>query len=467
MIPGHRSIRWQILGSQVLLLIGVILGFGTLAFVLVRANQYARIDAELERRLGVVAFGVAPKRTASGFEVTFELRPEEGSLFGPETTHDYHYRVWLLPDDTEFLSDNAPSELEKPELSELSTASRIYQYGKRREAAKVLIRTGADSPRALLIVGCDVSSIASELARFRWLFSAGGLAILVLGTGTSWWISGRAIKPISTIGETARNIAEGEVSERIDVGHVENELGELAGVLNESFDRLQDAQARQAQFTADASHELRTPAFVILSQAQSALRKDRSTEEYRRAFEICEKAAKHIGDLVEGLLTLARRDSGEDTIHHEPCDLAAITEDAQMLLMTPAEKKGVTLETNLKPATVQGDKQALRQLVINLTNNAIQYTPEGGSIEVAVESHGEWVHLSVTDDGPGIAEADLPHIFDRFYRADKTRTAGSGNVGLGLSICQMIVDTHGGEIRAENRADGETGAIFRVELPAG
>ncbi len=312
-------------------------------------------------------------------------------------------------------------------------------------------------PLAVAVVGISTATTQAELERFAFLLTLTGSCVFVIGLAVGWLVSGRAIRPIKTISATAKTIAEGNLSERIDVGNTQSELGELAAVLNDTFER-------QAQFTADASHELRTPTFVILSQAQSALRRERSKEENRKGFEICERAARQLQDLIEALLFLTRIDGGENHQDRDPCDLGTIATEGVALLQPLATSRDINLRVDSEPASVEGDARQLRQVVSNLVGNAIEHIRPGGNVHVTVAKKDQSAILKVSDNGPGIHSDDTPHIFDRFYRADKSRSSADGHLGLGLAICKVIVEAHDGSIEVSSQI-GE-GSVFTVTIPA-
>jgi heavy metal sensor kinase len=312
-------------------------------------------------------------------------------------------------------------------------------------------------------VGRDVRDELAAMRRFGGLLAAAGGAVFVLGLAGGWWVTRRALRPIASISATAARISTGDLAQRIPVGADGSELDDLARVLNDTFARLQAAFARQAQFTADASHELRTPVSVVLTQTQAALARDRSAADYRESLVACQNAAQRMRRLIESLLTLARLDSGEAAATRLPCDLDRVAADAVELLRPLAEREGLTLETDFSPARSHGDPDQLGQVVANLLGNAVHHNHAGGRVMVRVTSEADAAVLSVTDTGEGIAPEDLPHVFERFYRADKARSHAAGRTGLGLAIVKAIVEAHGGTVRATS-VPGQ-GSTFTVRLP--
>ena len=233
--------------------------------------------------------------------------------------------------------------------------------------------------------------------------------------------------------------------------------------LNHTFARLQAGFDRQVQFTADASHELRTPVAVVITQTQTALARERTAAEYRESLLACQRAAQRMRGLIDSLLTLARLDAGGAPSVHAPCDLEPIVSEAVELLRPLALAQNLKLELDLRPVCCPVDGGQIAQVVTNLVGNAIAYNRPGGTIRVTLApGFGEGI-LTVADTGQGIDSTDLPHVFDRFYRADKARAGKNGHAGLGLAITQSIVTAHGGSIGVTSVLG--QGATFTVRLP--
>jgi heavy metal sensor kinase len=319
-------------------------------------------------------------------------------------------------------------------------------------------------PRAqCVLVG---RSLAPDLAAMRrlalWL-TAAGTAVLLLGLAGGWWAATRAIRPIEAISATAVRIAGGDLSHRINTADTDSELGRLAGVLNSTFARLEAAFTQQARFTSDASHELRTPVSVILSQTQTALSRERPGPEYREALEACQRAARRMKALTESLLELARLDAGQELMKREPFDLARLARECVELVRPLAAERGIQIHCDVAAIECLGDGGRIGQVVTNLLTNAIHFNRDQGEVRLAARAENDVVVLTVADTGQGIPAEDVPHLFERFYRADKSRSRIQGRNGLGLAICKAIVAAHSGSIEVASQPG--IGSTFTLKLP--
>jgi len=320
-----------------------------------------------------------------------------------------------------------------------------------------------DVESAALIVGRSTGEIDEALADLeRTLLIAIPLTLVVAGAG-GVFLAGRALKPVDQIARTALEIEGRDLSQRIPVT-TKDELGRLASTLNQMIERLEKAFKRQQQFTGDASHELRTPLAVIEAESTLALGKQRSADEYRQSLETVSQEAKHMSGIIDRLLTLARADSGSERLMFEEVDLRGLLTDLRSEVDVLVRDKGLELQLNrVDSVTVMGDRGRLRQLLLNLLDNAIRYTSAGGTISLSAGTEDQMAVIAISDTGIGIPEDALPSIFERFYRVDKARSRADGGSGLGLAICKHIAEDHGGRMEVESRVD--KGSTFRVLLP--
>jgi heavy metal sensor kinase len=314
-------------------------------------------------------------------------------------------------------------------------------------------------------VAWPVGELQEALNQFRWtalLIIPCGIIAAALG---GYWISRRALAPVDHIARTARAITAQQLGRRLDVPPTGDELQRLSETLNDMLARLETAFAETVRFTADASHELRSPVSLIRTTAEVALRRPRSAEEYRQALEGILRESERTSELVQDLLTLTRADAGVDGWSPSRVDLRALVGELPEKLTTLCEGRGLTLRLDLsdRPVFVNGENAALGRLVVILVDNAAKYTPAPGEVRVTLRTTDAMAEIEVADTGMGISAEDLPRVFERFYRADKARSRESGGAGLGLSIAKWIVDRHGGRITIESEAG--KGCRARVQLP--
>jgi two-component system, OmpR family, sensor kinase len=458
-----HSLRWRLQIWHGLVLAGVLLGFGIPAYYLVRDSRRAQFDEQLHQRVTAVAGSLRPpKRPPPSGErpppPEVNLTPSQRALFSDQS--GFYFGLFLL-DGTMFASGGpVPRDVPMPTEEEARRRPPI----RTRDEVREIIHKGLRNE--WIIVGGFPATIEAENRHLAWLFAGTGLGVLILGLGAGWFLATRAIRPIDAISETAARISTGNLNERIDHTHMDRELGALAAVLNETFERLETSFERQKQFTGDAAHELRTPLTVILSQTQLALRGQRGTDEYREALQACERAAQRMRNLTESLLVLSRLDSHTEPLASTPCDLAEIAREGVELLQPLAREHGVTVRGNFAAAPAIGDRQRLGQILTNLVTNAFQHSAPGSEVQVSTQSNGSTVSLHVSDQGPGISQKHLLHIFDRFYRTDESRNRRSGGAGLGLAICKAIADAHHATLTAESTIGKGTTFTLRISRRA-
>ena len=383
------------------------------------------------------------------------LSVRDESLFEGDSGRGFYYVAWR-PEGVEISrSASAPPGVPLPEHRQEPAAAR--SRGSLREYARFM------DAGECIVVGRDIRDEVAATRRFGWMLGTAGGLVFLMALGGGWVVSTRALRPLAEIGTAATKIAGGDLSQRIATDDTRSELGVLIRVLNDTFARLQASFARQTQFTADAAHELRTPISVILTQAQGALAHERPADEYRDSLAACLRAAQRMRRLTESLLVLARLDSGEVTSNHASCDLNRIASDAIDLMRPLAAQLNVSIDAELAPTPCTGNGEQLGQVVTNLVSNAISYNRPGGSVRVRVSAESNVAVLTVSDTGQGISSKDLPHIFERFYRADPARVSVAGCSGLGLAITRAIVAAHSGTL--EVASEPGQGSTFTVRLP--
>ena len=307
--------------------------------------------------------------------------------------------------------------------------------------------------------------LEQTFSTFLLILPFGVLAAYAIGS----LVARRALGPVAQITNEVREITDGTgLHRRLPTSMVKDELGRLADTLNQMISRLERSFTALRRFTADASHELKTPLTVLKAGVERALTTPKMPPESLAALEEAMDEINRMTELVDALLTLARADEGLVRLHQEPVDLRALileTEETGELLAEPAGI-AVSADAPVDPVIVPVDGSRIRQLVMNLLTNAVKYTPAGGRVRLWLEREDGRVRFGVSDTGIGIAPGDLPHIFDRFWRADsaRTRTGERPGVGLGLAICKWIAEAHGGTIEVQSRPG--RGTTFSVTLPA-
>jgi heavy metal sensor kinase len=290
------------------------------------------------------------------------------------------------------------------------------------------------------------------------LFIGGPLLVLAAALG-GYALSARALAPIDHITRTAQRISAEDLTARLNLRATDDEVGRLAATFDDMLARLDDSFRRERQFTSDASHELRTPLAAMQAILTVMQEKRRSAEDYEQAMADLAEETERLRGLVDDLLRLARGQSQQTTVR-ETVDLPVLLRDVADSLRTLAESKGLTLSCDVPEGlAIQGDSDALIRLFVNLLDNAVKYT-ERGSIQITASGDHDGVRVRVADTGIGIAAEHLPHVFDRFYRVDSSRT-GPGS-GLGLAIAQEIAQAHGGRLEIES-TPGD-GTVLTVHL---
>lgn len=313
-------------------------------------------------------------------------------------------------------------------------------------------------------VGTSMGSIEDTLRRFLILLIVAMPIALAVSLAAGWFLAGRALRPVDAITLAAQRIAAGDLSQRLTMPTAPDEIGRLAGTFNNMIGRLDTSFRQIRQFTSDASHELRTPLTVMKGETELVLRRPRALEDYQSVLESNLEEIDRMTRIVEELLFLSRADMGEVKMESKPVFLETLVEDIhrQAPLLGQDRNIEVVLGT-VMPALVQGDELRLRELLLNLVENAVKYSHPGGKVEIGLVTVGQEAILSVTDQGIGIGSEDHTRIFNRFFRTDGARNHTKKGTGLGLAICAWIAELHKGRISVKS-AVGQ-GSTFTVTLP--
>jgi two-component system OmpR family sensor kinase len=467
-----NSIKWRLLLWMAVLLITILAGLGIAICHIQLADQLKQFDDRLDHQvatLSVALYAPVPpgdvpagpadinsKPPENPATDAFQFPPDIDRLFGTRNTNSYYFAVWVNGDVESFkASANAPEDLLRPHIAVTDAGTHFRVRGLFREAYHITERGDC------VLVGRTAGQEYADARRFARLVFLGGAGVLGLVLVGVWWLLVRALRPLEKITAAALKIASGDLSQRINVPDTESEFGRLAAVLNSTFARLETSFAQQRQFTSDASHELRTPISVLISEAQTTLARERSREDYRDALAASLDAAQKMRRLMESLLELARLDAGQETLRRDRINLAAIVQDSVKFVRALAAEARVQIHCELADVPMSCDASRIAQVVTNLLTNAIKYNYVSGEIRITTRLEGRTAVLSVADTGQGIPPSSLPRVFERFFMADESRSAG--NAGLGLSICKAIVEAHGGSIEVTSSLG--RGSTFTVRLP--
>ncbi len=489
------SIRTRLTLWYTGLLAATVLVLGGVTFALLMRGLWNDIDSTLERVARAAA--QAAEKTATEFvppDMNELLRRYFGSSFA-----DRFYQ---------FLDPRGEVDPRLPRLrtNPLTVSPKALKNATEGYGTFETLANGAEYPlrvftfpivvRGRLVnvlqVGMSLEGLQRERQNFLWALATLTPLALILAGGGGWLLANRALRPVDRMTQAARRIEAERLAERLEGAEVDDELGRLARTLNEMLARLEAGFAQVRRFSADASHELRTPLTILKGEIEVALRSAREPAEYQRVLESALEEVERMARLVDDLLMLSRADAGALRWDKEPVELDRLVEDIAKRGEILGRARGIQVGIQtLEPLIACGDEQRLRQLLLNLVDNAVKYTPSGGRITLSLrrvggESDGpptagpdaaalhpiasspdllagEWAEIAVNDTGVGIPPDALPRIFERFYRVDGARSREAGGAGLGLCIAKTIAEAHGGDIRVESGFG--SGSTFTVRVP--
>jgi heavy metal sensor kinase len=425
------------------------------------AYQITKIERIIELGPG----GVEPGMGNENAEKLLEVRPHAVQIIDD---------VWQVRDE-EYVSPDDHLEVDRDKLSQLAVGETRYDTEKTRngDLLRVVTLRAKDpdgSGTYFIRLGYSLNSFQKTTRRTLILLGVAIPLALLLGSYGGLLLANQALRPVDRMTRAAEHIAAGDLSERVPEPARMDELGRLAATFNDMISRLQAAFERQKQFTSDASHELRTPLAVMRGDIEITLRRERSSEEYKRALTSNLEEIMRLSRLVEDLLTLARGDTGRIELRCEPVDLNDLCRRMAEYITPLADNRDQTLTygpppgAETAPVMVSADVLRVKQLLLNLLDNAIKYTPLRGRVALRLKTEDKIAVITVADTGRGIPPEDLPHIFERFFRRSaKTADRTAAGFGLGLSIVKWIVDSHGGRIEAKSEVG--KGTEFTVRLP--
>jgi heavy metal sensor kinase len=461
-----RGLRFKLTLLYTWIFTVLLSGFFLLAYYLL-ANQ---LDATATDELVERATGLRGYLRFENDQPLFVFDTEDPEVASFVRTATRYYQIYDLstgavlaqsPDvqflGVEFTPDELRSITEFPAMTDIQTDQGRLRFFNDR----VISQSG----RAYLLqVGESLEPVHLTLQHFIRL--AGSLVPfgVLVAAGAGWLMTGRTLSPIKSITKAAQDIEVSQLNKRLPVVGTGDEVDQLAVTFNEAFTRLERSVEEMKQFTASIAHELRTPLAALRGEAEFALLHSQSLDDCKSTLASQIEEFDKLNRLIHQLLTLAQAESGELRMAHEHVDLTSMLLEAVDTFSLLASEKGVSLEIDCIPdLSITGDRQWLERAVFNLLDNAIKYTPAGGSVNVYGRREDGKIVLEVLDNGRGISPEALPHIFERFYRADPSRSKDIEGVGLGLSLVKLIVDQHRGTIDVENRPDH--GTRFSILLP--
>jgi heavy metal sensor kinase len=434
--------------------------FGAGMWFMLQYHLYDLADDSLEDQVDDLKnFMEAQKKDAS----IAKLQEEVAETYTLEHSGDYLelyadntllYRSRFLQTHTVTLASDASNRMV---YKSLRIDGRPFRFARQSLAVNGRVYTAT--------TGVPIDDVVETLSLFRTYLLMVAPLLFLVAAGGGYWLSRRALAPVDALVRTARDISGVNLNSRLPKLETGDELQRLSDTLNEMLARIETAFLRVTEFTADASHELRTPVTLIRTEAELALRRSRGEAEYKDSLRHILLEAERTTALIEQLLSLARADSGREMLAMRPVELGATLRGVAESWQQVASIRNLQFSVSIDAVDsfVLGDEAVLRRLVDILLDNALKYTPAPGSVSVSLEHQVENVLITIQDSGVGIAEEEQTKIFERFYRVDKARSRAQGGTGLGLAIAQWIVTQHRGTITVESRAG--SGSTFGVRLP--
>ncbi len=462
-----RSLRFQMTAWIGVLLAATLLLFAATVYFGVKQHLTSQLRQELieeARAIGEQLLVAVPTRgdQYAVAEINESYDPEVNGRFIRVTREDGRilYRSGS-PRDGSFDASAIPLASERD--------ARGYEPRTVSVGGKLLVLQGLnyvapDGTKFLIETGAGYGLVARELKSIRLTFALGIPVFLVVAVLGGLLLVRISLKPIRAITEQAERISSESISQRLPVAKTGDEIERLSLSLNRMIGRLDESIQHISRFSADVSHELRTPLTIVRGELEAMASRPGNTPETLESVGTTLEEIERLTRIVDQLLTISRLDAGQAGIERSRVDLGSLARSTAEQMQLLVDEKRIAVHYRIESDTcVSGDPLRLKQVLVNLLDNAVKYTAEGGHIEVGVRALDQMAILSVVDSGIGISEEALPHVFERFYRADKARARSTGGTGLGLSIVRAIVAAHDGVVSV--RSDPRTGTEVRVELP--
>lgn len=429
----------------------ILLLSGVAVLMLFERGQWGQLDGALMEEAATAAETLGRVPPGAARELVRQLSAERD--LGPA-------RRVLLVSAGRVLADAGAPQADLPIVTAVPASGRILK-GRRRVFRYAIVPIRLAGTTGYLLDGVDAAPVRASIARLRRNLLVIVPLILALSSVCGYWLVGRALRPINELIGGLAALEPRDLRRRLALGAVEDEIARLARAINGLLDRVESAAEVERRFAADAAHEMRTPLAVLRSGLEVTLSRERTAPEYADALGGALRETLALCRIADQLLVLARLEH-ESALERAPLDLVALVREVLETVEPLAQARQLEVRATLADdVTVNGNPDHLRRVVVNLLDNALKFTPERGTITVALAANGAGSTMRVTNSGPGIPTADLPRIFDRFFRGRAQSQPGSG---LGLSLCREIARLHGGEITAANLATG--GVEFVLRLPA-
>jgi heavy metal sensor kinase len=460
-----RSIGFRLTLLYAGLLFFVGLAFGAYSYFSLSNHLSWDLRQFVSHRAKQIADRLVSKTEQNGEDF---VRGEMEARYAPElndrfirVTRDNGFVVYTsgIPNDHSF----DPSKIPPP--VKLSQDGTVVIESREKDGLMIAAVSVVSGPHRYTVeVGASRASMELVLRRFLLTLSIGLPIVLGVATAGSFLAIKGALVPVKKITLNAESITLKHLSQRLAAIDTRDEIAKLSNTLNQIISRLERSLRAGSRFTADASHELRTPLTIISGELERLINDPTVPQPTRESLTSLLEETEHLVKIVQSLLTLSRLDNGNAQTENVKFDLAELASDTVEQFVPVANEKQLSLSYHLpEPVEIQGDRARLKQVIVNLLDNAIKYTPSGRKVDLRVEARDKRACLCVSDNGGGIPESDLPYVFDRFFRGTHTRAQSPDGTGLGLSIVQSVCTAHGGNVTVENLKTG--GCRFQVILP--
>jgi heavy metal sensor kinase len=460
-----RSLKFRLIAWYAILLTGCFALVGTATYLALQRSLVAALRETQFRRARQIAQLVreeAARPGKMGEQVEVRYAPSLNDRFVRITQRD-GATLYLssVPKSQSFDPATVPPPV-WPELAE--TSHQISLVGGRKMLLTAHRLQMPDRSSFLIETGAPMDDVQADLKKWLLFLAIMLPIVLAIALAGGFMLVKRALLPVDWIAASAKRISSQNLSERLPVAQTGDELERLSLALNAMIERLDSAFRYSRRFVADASHELRTPLTVLQGELESLAQQPQLSGELRDRLGSTLEEVSRLAQIVEGLFAISRLDVGEAAAEWLPLDLAQLARSTADQMSLLAEDKEIKVNCQAAPAVwVQGDRARLKQVVVNLLDNAIKYTPQGGAVTLSVAAHDSKAVLEVEDNGVGIPSEALPRVFERFFRVDTARSRDQGGAGLGLAIVKSICTAHHGQVQAAS-TPGQ-GSRFSVELP--